>query len=49
MYDISGFDNSLEIIEDFYVRYPNKPQLEQEQESEKGIYLLEKFRILTRG
>ena len=25
-YDASGFDNSPEIIEDFYARYPNKPQ-----------------------
>ena len=23
-YDASGFDNSPEIIEDFYARYPNK-------------------------
>ena len=25
-YNASGFNNSLKIIEDFYTRYPNKPQ-----------------------
>ena len=25
-YDASGFDNSPEIVDDFYTRYPNKPQ-----------------------
>ncbi len=28
-YDASGFHNFLEIIKDFYARYPNKPRLQK--------------------
>ena len=30
-YDASGFDNSSEIVEDFYTRYPNKPQSQKKK------------------